>query len=54
MKNRANVRSKVVAVRVTEMGYEKIKSLADRRGQSVNELGRDVFRMLVSGEILIR
>jgi hypothetical protein len=47
-------RDKIVAIRLTDYGYDRVKLLADRRGMSVAEYVRLVLKMLADGSLLMR
>lgn len=47
-------RTKVVAVRITEKGYDRVKSKADLKGMSVAEYVRHVLKLICDGSILVR
>jgi len=47
-----NVRNKVIAVRLTEDGYKKVKMLAEARKLSVEGYVRTVLQKLHEGRII--
>lgn len=54
IEDRANLRNKVIAVRVTEFGYGKVKELADAKNMKVADYVRLVLIQLAEGKISIR
>lgn len=53
-KDPVKVRSKLIAVRITEHGYGRVSSLAAAKKMKVPEYLRYVLKLLADGTILIR
>ena len=47
-------RSKVISVRLTEYGYQRMQALANLSQRSVADYTREVLKQLVTGQILAR